>query len=232
MVLANVGVLLWGVQYVEPERPTPPPAPSDIRADDMKLLSELPAHKLATRSKSPPPEPTPVVPPPIVEAGVCHRLGPVADAAAAKKAEQTLAAESLPFTKREEQVPGPVTYRVYLPPFSSRAEAERKRRELTRLGFRDHALMQEPDFENAVSLGVFSVEENAQNHLKRLAEKGVKAEMLAQESKRNVAWFEIASRVPRNDTGARLKRLVDAIAGAEVSEIPCPAPALPSAPAL
>jgi hypothetical protein len=228
LVLANVGMFLWGVQYLEPERPTPSQLPPDIRPEQMQLVSEMPPNALTARPKPPPPPPTPA-PAPLAEGRICYRLGPVADATQAMNLERALAAQALAFTKREEPGPRIIIYRVYLPPFASKAEAERKRRDLTRLGFRDHALIQEEGFHNAISLGLFTVEANAQNHMRRLAEKGIKAQMQTQEQVRTVFWFELAP-VVANDLPARLKPLLEPIAGARVGDIPCPAPVQPPSP--
>ena len=223
-LLANIGLLLWGVQYIEPERATPAQAPPEIQPERMKLLSEVPPAQLTKRPKPPPPTPPPA-PAPASAGEVCYRLGPVADAAQAMNLERVLGAQGLGFTKREEAGQPITAYRVYLPSFRSKAEAERKRRELTRLGFRDHALLQDEGLENAISLGLYSVEENAQNHLKRLADKGVRAELLKMQQSRPVYWFELAPAGP--ERAARLTPMVDGIPGAQVGEIPCPAPVLP-----
>jgi hypothetical protein len=225
-LLANIGLLLWGAQYLEPERAIPTQVPSDVEPEHMKLLSEVPQGQLTPRPKPPPPPPPPAPPPPSVEGGaVCYRLGPVADGAQAANLERALGAQGLSFTKREEAGQEVTTYRVYLPPFRSKAEAERKRRDLTRLGFRDHALIQDPGLENAVSLGLFSIEDNARSHLQRLADKGVKAELQRLQQNRPVIWFELA---PASiDTLGRLKPMAAGIPGAQVDEIPCPAPIVP-----
>lgn len=226
LVLANVGLLMWGMQYLEPERPARTEAAAEVNPERMKLLSEVPANKLVARPKPPPPPP----PEPTAEGQACYRLGPIAETAQMKKVEAALAEQSLVFTKREEVTRSVTGYRVFLPSFGSRDEAERRRRELTKLGFRDHALMQDEGFQNGVSLGMFTVEVNAQNHLKRLAEKGVKAEMLPVEQQRTVHWLEVAPIDATADLSSRLKSVLDGVTGADVVEMACPAPVAPASP--
>ena len=231
LLLANIGLLLWGAQYIEPERATPTPAPPDVNPERMPLLSEVPPNQRIARPKPPPPPPPP--PPPVSEGGpICHRLGPVADGAQAAGLERTLSAQGLAFTKREEAAQEVTVYRVYLPPLRSKAEVERKRRELTQLGFRDHALIQDEGLENAISLGLFSVESNARNHLRRLADKGVRAELQTLQQIRPVYWFELAPAGSTRAFVSRLQGMLEGIAGAQVGEIPCPAPVPPSSTAV
>lgn len=226
LVLVNLGLFLWGAQYIEPERPALTEAPADVNPDRMKLVSELPPNKLAARPKPAPPPP----PAPTTDGQVCYRLGPIAEAAQLKKLEDALSAQTLAFTKRDETTRSVTGYRVFLPSFPSREQAERRRRELTKLGFRDHALMQDDGFQNAISLGLFSVEENAQNRLKSLAEKGVKAELRAEEETRTAHWLEVAPPKEAADVQAKLKTMLGEIQGANLTETPCPAPVTPVAP--
>ena len=65
---------------------------------------------------------------------------------------------------------------VYIPPHSSKAEAERKVAELRRLGVSDYFVIQDAGPSRfAISLGVFSSEAGASEHLASLKTKGVKS---------------------------------------------------------
>src|SRR3989338_9862331 len=81
--------------------------------------------------------------------------------------------------------------RVFLPPFPSKAAAERRRKELTNLGFKDHALIQEDKMRNAISLGLFSVEANARAHVKRIGSKGDQAKHEPRHKASTSYWLEI-----------------------------------------
>jgi hypothetical protein len=164
----------------------------------------------------------------VTEGRLCYRLGPIADVARLKKIEQGLGAQTIAFTKREEVTMAVTGYRLFLPSFKSKDEAERKRRELTKLGFRDHALMHEEGFQNAISLGLYTVEENARNHLKRLADKGVGAELKPIEQGHSVFWIEVTPVELATDLSTRLHALLEGVSEATIAEMPCPAPVAPA----
>ncbi len=234
LVLANLGLLMWGWFYLEAERPAVPEAQPPIHPEKMRLLKEAASNRPGARVKPPAPinaeSNSNSVPPPVsvekIETSpVCYRLGPLPDTTQAQRIEQALSGIPLSFTRREETTHTVTGFRVYLPPFPSKEDAERKRRELTRLGFKDHALLQEEGFHNAISLGQFSVEANAQNRLKQLVQKGVQqAKVQPLEQTRAVYWIELAPTDPTPDLRARFKAMLDGVSGAEVQQKPCPVP--------
>ena len=105
------------------------------------------------------------------EAGGCYRIGPFTESAQADKASAVLKEIPLAYERRTEEQTVVTGYRVYLPPLPTREAAEKKRRELSRFGFKDSSVMQEAGMENALSLGLFTVEVNAQKHMQALAAK-------------------------------------------------------------
>jgi hypothetical protein len=217
LILAHVGLLMWGLWYREDAdtaRREPYPA---VHPEKMRLLSEA-GVRLKPRAPKPPDKNEA---PPAVSPG-CYRLGPFAKAEEIAKLEAALGEMALASARREEAVKTVTGYRVYLPPFPSKEAAEKKRRELTQLGFKDHALLQEEGLENALSLGVFSVEANARNHLRRLAAQGVPAKLLTLEQARTVYWLDVKSAELTEAARAGLKQLAGD-AGAELHESACPA---------
>ena len=110
------------------------------------------------------------------------------------------------FSRRSEENKAVSGYLVYLPPLASKAAVERKRHQLTRLGFKDHAMMQEEGMHNAISLGRVSVESNADARVKELAAKvsRTKAETLYQTPP--LYWVYVTTPV-RAGTAARLKAM-------------------------
>jgi hypothetical protein len=223
LVLANLGVFLWGIQYIEPERPAQIQAYEEINSDKMRLLSEVPQGKLVPRPKPAPPPP----PIPTVDGLACYRIGPLAEATQVKTVEDALQKQSLAFTRRDESITTVAGYRVFLPPFASKEQAEQKRRELTQLGFSDHAVMQEEGYRNAVSLGLFAVEANAQSHLRRLVQVGVVATIQPIQQKRNVTWLELHPNESADQVSGRLKAVLETAPGMDVVQIPCPASFVP-----
>jgi len=64
---------------------------------------------------------------------------------------------------------------VYMPPLESRELADKKARELKTLGVSDYFILQEGELRHAISLGVFSSEKAAQDHLAKLQAQGVRS---------------------------------------------------------
>ncbi|OGI42455.1 MAG: hypothetical protein A2V92_00130 [Candidatus Muproteobacteria bacterium RBG_16_65_31] len=214
LVLANIGLWMWAQWYKNADMdeslaPRPP-----IAADRMRLLSEPGVR----------PRPRPPRPP---AAALCHRIGPFAAAQSAGVASARLAESQIGSDLREERRELVSGYRVFLPPFPSKAAAERRRQELTHLGFKDHALIQEDKMRNAISLGLFSVEANARAHVKRLVAKGVKAKLEPTYKASTSYWLEIK---PGDFAPEKLRQQNWGQAGIEVRETACPAPPLPDAP--
>jgi hypothetical protein len=100
--------------------------------------------------------------------------------------------------------------------------AERKRRELTRLGIKDHALIQEGDMQNAISLGLFTVEANAASRVRELAAKKVQARIQPFQQARTRFWLDVAVKVPA-PTADRIRQIDWAAKDVQVREITCPA---------
>jgi hypothetical protein len=192
LVLANVALFMWGRWYhqplvsLEPPKPRPP-----VAREKLKLLSE-PGVRLVLRSSKAMPKPKTSDSP--AAASNCFELGPFATLEKTRAAEGKLDSWGIGHTRVSEfETLGP-SYRVYLPPLPSRQAAERKRRELTKLGFSDHAIIQgEEGMENAISLGIFSVEQNAITRAQQLARKDIDALIQPIPNVRPVYWLALST---------------------------------------
>lgn len=191
LLLANIGLWMWNQWIREIPEADAVQARLPIAADKMRLVTE-PGVNLKRRV--PKPTPAPIMPQLEVPAqGVttCYRLGPFADAKRTAKAARALAALDVEYIQRHETLKHVVGYRVYLSPLPSKAAAERRRAELTKLGFSDHTVLQEQRGRYAISLGVFSVEVNAQKRLDELGDKRVQARLQSVTQPREIYWFDI-----------------------------------------
>lgn len=197
LVLTNVGLFMWATWYKDPPAVPGPVARAEIGRDKLQLLS-TPGTKLAVRKVTPPPP----APPPAIDGATCFALGPFAAPAQVQQAINQLQSWQLSPTERIDQEPLTAAYRVYLPPFPSRSAAERQRRALTRLGFTDHALITEDGLDNAISLGLFSVEANARLRITQLAAKGIQAQLQPLPNARPLYWLDIAGDVKDGRLGA------------------------------
>jgi hypothetical protein len=229
LILANLGLWMWASWYRDRpvEETRAPRAP--VATEKMRLFNE-PGVKLVPR-KAPPPanaELTASVAP------ACFHIGPFPDVDLVARAETRLNELPLTYSRRAEETRNVTGYLVYLPPLSSPKAAERKRQELTRLGFKDHALMQEEGMQNAISLGLFTVEANAESRVRELAAKKIQARIQPFQQTRTRFWLDVAVKFPSETTG-KIKQIDWAAKDVQVREITCPAgtslpPAKPPAP--
>lgn len=189
LVLANIGVFMWMRWHATPlESPDEPPERAELAPEKMRLLKEK-GVRLVARAQTP--AAPPVAAAPAVAAKMCARLGPFATEDEAARAAGVLGEREIRFERQKEERRSVTGYRVILPPFASRQAAEAKRQELNRLGFRDHAVIQEEGMVNALSLGLYAIEANAQRHLRQLAARGVKARLQPLHQTRTVYWLDL-----------------------------------------
>lgn len=221
LVLANLGLWMWASWYKETPLEESRVARAPVAPEKMRLFNE-PGVKLVPRKRPPP-----------ANAGLtanvapaCFQIGPFPDVDLVARAESRLRELQLTYSRRAEETRRVTGYQVYLPPLPSPQAAERKRRELTRLGFKDHALIQEEGMQNAISLGRFAVEANAQSRVRELAAKKVQASIQPFQQTRTRYWLDVAVRTP-SETADRMKQIDWAAKDVQVQEIACPAGASP-----
>jgi hypothetical protein len=230
LVLANLGFWLWATGIREPQdQPVVSGRPA-LAPEKMKLLTE-PGVKLVPRPKPRPQPARPADSEPAAAtegrgetAGACYRVGPFADAASADKAGAELTELNISFVRELEEQRRVVSQRVYLPSFPTKEAAEAKRKELTRLGFRDHALIEEEGMQHAISLGVYSVEANALRHIKLLAAKGIQARIEPLYQIRAGYWLALRLDAPAagGDALAALRARKWEAPNVKLTEAPCP----------
>lgn len=191
LVLANLALLMWGVWFYEPlaeiEGPRPP---IDVAADKIKLLSE-PGARLVVRA----PEARAQRPPEATDETQtrCYQLGPFPTLEKARAAGARLGTWGLAYERVAEFESLGLAYRVVVPPLPSKEAAERRRREIAALGFTDNALIQgEEGMDNAISFGIFTIEQNARARAQQLARKGIKAVIQPVPNVHPVYWLALA----------------------------------------
>lgn len=211
LVLANVGLVLWATGFRSgsdvPEGPRPA-----LHPDKMRLVSES-GVQLSARNAGPATVGK-------TETG-CYRIGPFAELTQADKASAVLKEIPLAYERRAEAQTVVTGYRVYLPPLPTREAAEKKRRELSRLGFKDSSVMQEAGMENALSLGLFTVEINAQKHLQALVAKKIDAQLQTLSQARTLHWLYLGTVESLAGVLPRLRATDWGDAGTKVEETPC-----------
>ena len=88
-------------------------------------------------------------------------------------AQAALAKLSVASSVKSQSPQEALHYWIYIPPLKSHAAAEDKVTELNALGITDIFIVQEPKWKDAISLGVFSDEKLATQHLEDLKKKGL-----------------------------------------------------------
>lgn len=223
LVLVNLGLWMWASWYREPPvHDIRTVARAPIAPEQMQLLTE-PGVKLQPRQAPPP-----------ANAGlmaqalspVCLRLGPLPNLDLSVKAEAKLNEQHIAFVRRPEETNVVTGYLVYFPPLATREAAERKRQEFTRRGFKDHALIQEEGWNNAISLGLFAVEANAASRVRDLAAKGIKAKMRPLSQDHTIYWLDISASVPA-DIVTKLRQTDWGNKDIQLQESVCPPAANP-----
>jgi hypothetical protein len=217
LILANLGLWMWASWYKDRPVEETRAARAPVAPEKMRLFKE-PGVKLMPR-KAPPPANAALT---ASVAPACFHIGPFPDVDLVARAETRLNELPLTYSRRAEEVRRVTGYLVYLPPLPSPKVAERKRRELTRLGIKDHALIQEGDMQNAISLGLFTVEANAASRVRELAAKKVQARIQPFQQARTRFWLDVAVKVPA-PTADRIRQIDWAAKDVQVREITCPA---------
>ncbi len=208
LVLLNIGLLMWASWYRDvPAEDGHTPLPA-VNAERMIPLT---TPGLALRARPAPPKP-----PPVVNAAApsdapvkiqhCVSIGPFESTELAEQNGKRLADAKITYQSRTDANRIESSYWIYLPRLPSRKAAEKKRKELTRLGIEDHFIMQEPGMENVLSLGLFTQLDNAKRRMQELEAKGIKAKQETRYRTRTLYWLDIPADKP-DEVMAQLKKM-------------------------
>lgn len=194
-------------------------APEKIRL--LNAEGKLPPDKKQPARKS---KPTP--PPKVATAApaACLEWGIFAGPGVAR-AEAALAQLELPAAQIERTVTDASGYWVHMPPQKTKADADRKVRELKTLGVTELVMVTDPgEWRYAISLGIFRTDEAAQAFLAGLRKQGVRTAIVARRDQflKQVVFYV---REPSPATVARLTLTQNEFPGSELKAGPCPKPA-------
>lgn len=170
LVLLNLGLLAYfNLDKILP--PQPVRAKKEIAADKLKILSQQELEAMPKKVVEP-------VPMPVAEAPVtltsCYRWGNFS-ATNLPAAQVVLVRLGLQATMHQETVAQQDRrYWVYYPPLKSAELAKQKADEIRALGVQDLYIVQDSQWRNAISFGIFADEHLASNLLSDLQARGVK----------------------------------------------------------
>ena len=194
LVVLNLGVAAWWAL-----RPSP-----RIVADT--ALAGVPKLQLASERKStaqvpasaPAQTQAPATTTPTVEtakqddAPQCFRFGPFADVAAADAAAAKLRASVRKATTRTT-TSGGKDWTVWLPPFADMTSAQAKALEIAGAGIKDYYVVANGAQANAIMLGRYGSEANAQRRLAELRGKGFEAQLQPPRDATSQSWVDVAA---------------------------------------
>jgi len=210
LVLLNIGLWMWGSWYKDDSIAEPAIALTPIAEDQMLHVRE-PGAQLLLRKDSDRPSPR-------LQAiqHVCYGVGPFASARTAATGGAELKKLGLVYRLRTKEEESKI-YRVYLPPSASRADALAMQRRLSKLGFKETAILKERAMNNAVSVGVYSIEKNAQSVLGQLKKKGIRGRLQTIDRVTTRHWLDIDSA----EVAVETLQAIRWGKGVAVEQVPC-----------
>ena len=214
LVLANIGLLMWGSWYREIPDESLQPRP--LLHPELMVPLNTPGVALRARKNDRAEPPLAVVKP----RPRCVTVGPL-PSTPADQAATWFGNEKLEAVRRTEETKVESSYWIYLAPFATRKEAEQRKKEIEKLGVRDVLIMQDPHGAIAVSLGLYTQADNARHRMQELAEKGVKAQQETRYRTETTSWFDLRLPEPADEAVGRLRAQDWGAAGVEVRDAPC-----------
>ncbi len=148
----------------EPQPPEEPPA-TTAEADDREpefVLGPLPTDPPRSADQN---------------ASRCGTLGPIGDRKTAEGAKTMLTQADMQASLEEKSEQTRIGYWVVIPPLESAEQVAQKIQELADAGITDIWHFRSGELKNAISLGMFSQEENARNYSKMAKSKGFDTEL-------------------------------------------------------
>ncbi|HSI25262.1 MAG TPA: sporulation protein [Methylotenera sp.] len=218
LVLLNVGLLVYfNLDLIAPQ---PAVADRSIMPEKLKILSEEELQAMPVK-----------VAPPVVEVAPVSALG---DATTCYKwgnftktnlpaAQVVLVRLGLQSEVRQEQANNEDRrFWVYYPPLKNAALAQEKANEIESMGVDELFIVQDSQWRNAISFGLFQDEQLASSLLKELQEKGVKGATKALRSP-GKSLNSLLIKSVSAATALELQRIKPEFVGTEIEPAACPA---------
>jgi len=190
-----------------------------IEADKLKIVSAEELAALPKKSTSTTPNvPTPT-PQPLPEQTACYEWGSFS-APSVSRVKNILSKFPVQSEIKQTATQEATRYWIYIPPLASAEKAQAKNIEVRSLGVEESFVVQEPQWRNAISLGVFREEALAAKFLEDLHGRGVKS---AVKGVRNNGTGQ-SSFMLRNVTDAiasEIDKLKPDFSGSEFKKVAC-----------
>lgn len=199
LLVFNLGVAAWWVAGGNVVRePTPRPLPGD--APPLRLLGEAEQPVAATATiataetgaqGSVAAAAATVEPPKPAEQASCLRFGPFADAAARDAARPGIAARAALLRPRDTPARSSRGWKVHIPPYPSREEAQAMGERIKAAGVSDWYLLNQGADTNGIALGRYGSEDAARRREAELKARGIPAQAAALGDSAAQWWLDV-----------------------------------------
>jgi hypothetical protein len=191
-----------------------------LMADKIKLLTPQQIEALPKKAVKAEEIATAVLPVDVIPVQVaCYEWGSFS-AASLQKARGILARYSLDTTVKQQGSQEATRYWVYIPRLGSAEAVQTKADELRALGIEDFFVVQEPQWHNAISLGVFKDEQLAAKLLEEVRSKGVVSAVKGVRNQEKGQASLFISNMS-SDTAAEIEKLKPDFPGSELKQATC-----------
>ena len=209
LIVANI--VLWGWASLQPE---PRTAPAEQTSSGVTQISSVPSIRLARESAIGPPGGSQA-------SRQCYTLGPLQSRSAMQVIQDELERSVIQLSWHQSSVVVEQGFWVYFEPFDSYRQAAEAVDLLVENGVRDYYVMPDGPYANAVSVGLFERQAQAEARKEAIEALGlgwpVKVEMQRKDEARYWLDFEL-----RPDRQVDVQELIAGQPGAQHLEVPCP----------
>lgn len=214
LVIINLGLFaIFNPQTLDKKTAPRAAAPAEIAPEKLVILSQAALAALPKRFLEPLPRVAlDSLDPPCFEWGILNSTN-------VTRAKTALNKLQLNFIEKPQAPTQTQRFWVYLPPLASEIDAERKLLALKKLGIKDGGVMQDSEWKNAISFGVFLDEKRAITLLKDLQAKGVNAVQTVQNITENAVSLRLE---PLTEAElAAIKKLQTEFTQSTLTEVSC-----------
>lgn len=197
--------------------PLPPIEPEMETAEGESAASAEPPTGEPVPEEPAPPKPA-VAGPPVER---CGSLGVIEDRQQARKIEQELQQPGVKVTLEEEVKQAQLGFWVVIPPLPDNEAAQQKLQELAAVGITDVWHFKNGDMKNAISLGMFSQESNAQNFQQEMQQRGFDTELRPRYLNKKQYTVQVQIKAPQSEADAAWRRIKQQYPDLHLSNLAC-----------
>jgi cell division protein FtsN len=207
LVVINLGVAAWWGSRAPPPQPRPAEMPAGVPR--LQLLHESPRPPAARATAAPATAATSTP-------TQCVSFGPYPTPAALRRAHARVLPQVLRAQVREVASGQAAGWRVFLPPLSTRAEAQALAERMTTAGIDDLLVMSDGDQANGIALGRYRSEDTARRRQQDLQAAGFSVQVAPLGNVATEGWIDVAA-----GSAFDRARIAQDIAAAQAQPLDC-----------